>query len=282
MVIQSLSPSEIYFIQQGVENNLRNDGRTRLDYRPFELDIGEISHAVGSSRIILADTHILVGIKADISAPDPLTPNKGSLTFSVDCCPSASPEYEGKGADYINIELAKQLERVMKDSNSMDLGGLCIMPGKYCWNLYIDAIVLDSGGNLFDALSIGVRAALANTRLPTIRITQGEYSTVDFEVSDDPEAMQSLDIDGVPINVTLTTIGNQFVVDCSGEEEQCMDARMTIGVNKRGNICGIQKGGVAGIDAHTINQMILAAKQVGSEILKTMDNVLKDHHIATK
>lgn len=45
----------------------------------------------------------------------------------------------------------------------MELKKLCIIPGKLCWIIYVDAMVLDSNGNLFDAISIATRAALHNT-----------------------------------------------------------------------------------------------------------------------
>ena len=56
------------------------------------------------------------------------------------------------------------LERMLKDSNAIDMTKLCIVPGKICWVIYIDAMILDSGGNLFDAISVATRAALHNTR----------------------------------------------------------------------------------------------------------------------
>ncbi|EFA76286.1 hypothetical protein PPL_10049 [Heterostelium album PN500] len=259
-IIQKISPSEIYFIKQGVECGVRSDGRSRLDYRHFELDVGEIAHACGSARILLSNTHVLVGIKADIGAPTTDKPNSGVLNYSVECCPSASPEFEGKGAEQLNIELAKQLERMLE--NSLDLESLVIVPGRYCWNLHIDATVLDSDGNLFDALSIVTRAALFNTRLPTIKVVQGEHEQIEFEVSEDSDTYQSLSIENVPICVTLTKVGTQFLIDSTLEEELCMEARLTIGINKKSNICSIQKGGMNGLDANTVNQMINVAKQV--------------------
>lgn len=59
-------------------------------------------------------------------------------------CPSASPEFEGKGAVVLNNELARYLERIMKNSASFDLTQLCIIPGKLCWILYVDAMVFFS------------------------------------------------------------------------------------------------------------------------------------------
>eukprot|EP01133_Synstelium_polycarpum_P012058 gene12058-14109_t len=119
------------------------------------------------------------------------------------------------------------------------------------------------------------RAALFNTRLPAIKVVQGEYESIEFEVSEDTREYLAIDIDNMPICVTLTKIGSQFVIDSTLEEEVCMDARLTIGINKKSMICGIQKGGSEGLDANTVNQMITVAKQAGLQILKSMDETLK-------
>lgn len=42
---------------------------------------------------------------------------------------------------------------------------LCLVPGKTCWLVYVDALVLNDGGNVLAALSFAARAALALTRV---------------------------------------------------------------------------------------------------------------------
>ena len=37
--------------------------------------------------------------------------------------------------------LAKTLERAYNHKSAIDLHSLCILPGKQCWVLYIDALV---------------------------------------------------------------------------------------------------------------------------------------------
>lgn len=49
--------------------------------------------------------------------------------------------------------------------SGLDLQSLCLVPGKTCWIVYVDALVLNDGGNVLDALSIAARAALALTRV---------------------------------------------------------------------------------------------------------------------
>lgn len=125
----------------------------------------------------------------------------------------------------MNIELARFLERILCGTNSFDLKPLCIVPGKRCWVLYIDVMVLASGGNLFDTISVATLAALSNVRIPSIKVSQSFAPAViqmpnvtcfqvvesegekEIELSDDPEAFTKLAVDTVPVCVTMTRIG---------------------------------------------------------------------------
>ncbi|KYQ92002.1 hypothetical protein DLAC_06826 [Tieghemostelium lacteum] len=287
--MQKISNTEIYFIENGINSNLRADGRSRNDYRHFSLETGEIIHASGSARLKISDTEVLVGVKAEIkeiknaqSNNDKQQEDLKRFIFTVDCCQSASSEFtEQKRLDQYNIELAKQLERLYSHPSVVDVDKyLTIVPGKFYWNLCIDAMVLDSDGNLLDALSIAIRAALYNTVLPKIKVITSEYQEITFEVSEDPEDVISLKdaIENVPIFITLNQIGSQssFIIDSTLQEELCINSKLCIGINQKSMICSIQKSsGMEGLEPQTIIQMIKSAKQIGVQIISTMDKALK-------
>ncbi len=67
-----------------LKDDLRCDGRTRLDYRPIVLETGLVSNASGSARLRLANSDILVGVKVELAAPLPEKPKEGRLEFFVD------------------------------------------------------------------------------------------------------------------------------------------------------------------------------------------------------
>ena len=64
--------------------NFRYDGRTRSEYRPMEVETDIVPHASGSARLRLANTDILIGVKAEIDKPAVDSPNEGKLEFFVD------------------------------------------------------------------------------------------------------------------------------------------------------------------------------------------------------
>jgi exosome complex component RRP42 len=70
------------------------------------------------------------------------------------------------------------LGAVVAAGGSLDLKSLCVLPGKTCWVVYVDALLLNDGGNVLDALSIAVRAALALTRIP--KVGRGQYVCVQW------------------------------------------------------------------------------------------------------
>jgi exosome complex component RRP42 len=270
-----ISNNERKFLEDGISENMRNDGRGNLDYRPFIVETGILTQTNGSARLKIDNTDILVGIKLEIGEPDIDKPNQGKIKFSVECCPSASPEYEGRGAEVLNQELSIVLERIANNttlSNIMELKKLCIIPGKLCWIIYVDAMVLDSNGNLFDAISIATRAALHNTLVPKVEVN---LENEEFEISDDPESFTRLNTDNVPICITFTKIANGYIVDSTIEEELCMQSRLTVAINIHGDVCAIQKGGPGGLDPTSMYEMLQTAKKIGKQILDKLDSMLK-------
>ncbi len=80
-----LSSSEREFISQGILCDLRADGRSRLDYRLFEISLNPIAQSIGSSRLkIGSGGDYLVAVRGEIGRPSPEAPNEGIFTCSVD------------------------------------------------------------------------------------------------------------------------------------------------------------------------------------------------------
>jgi len=196
------------------------------------------------------------------------------VEVSVECCPSASPEFEGRGGDELNLELARTMERYLNAEATLNLQTLCLVPGKHCWVIYVDALVLDSAGNLFDALSIATRAALLTTEMPVVTVVEG-VGTDDYELELEVDSLTPLPLKDVPIFVTLTRIGTTAIVDASLEEEQCSACRISFAINKQGHICTTQKGnGVTTITQ--LQQMMLDSSVIGKKVIELMDKVLEE------
>jgi exosome complex RNA-binding protein Rrp42 (RNase PH superfamily) len=97
--------------------------------------------------------------------------------------PSASPEYVGRGGESLNLSLSTLLLNILQKSNCINWNALCITEGKQCWVLYLDALVLDSDGNLSDALSIAAFAALKTCNIPKIEVMNLENGLTEIDVN---------------------------------------------------------------------------------------------------
>lgn len=63
--------------------------------------------------------------------------------------------------------------------------------------------ILECGGNLFDAVSLAVKAALFNTKLPSIVKSEVDGPEIYVEISDNPYEYRSFDIKDIPIMVRV-------------------------------------------------------------------------------
>ncbi|KAJ1676956.1 hypothetical protein EV182_007178 [Spiromyces aspiralis] len=282
-----LSPAERDYITKGVEKNIRSDGRTRSDWRDIQLRTSLVSQANGSARCRLGNlgfgTDILVGVKAEIGQWVPGEPeDTGRIVCNVECSPSAMQEFEGRGADEINLELSQMLDRFLNGSSGgIDFKQLCIIPKQAYWVLYVDALVLDYDGNLTDALFMTTRAALSDTRLPKVvveSITDDDgVVQQEFEIVDDPDASEPVrGSHNIPVTVTLYQVGRQYIVDAGLQEELCTRAKLTVAVNRHGELCGIQKtANKSGFMPAILPEMLEAAQGQAIALMDRIDKVIE-------
>ncbi|KAE7998954.1 hypothetical protein FH972_003444 [Carpinus fangiana] len=272
-----LSLGEKHFIQGGIAQDLRSDGRKRLTYRPICVETGFIPQANGSARVRMGATNVISTVKAELGKPSSLQPDKGKVTIYVDCSPTAEPVFEGRGGDELSMELSVALQRCLLGGKSgagagIDLSSLIVVEGKICWDLYIDCLVVSSDGNLLDALGAAIKAALSNTGIPRVNVAVGASGDQQPEVDISDEEFMQFDTSDIPVIVTLTKAGRHYIVDATSEEESQMNSAVSISVNRKGHICGLTKRGGAGLDPSIILDMISVAKHVSEQLINKLDS----------
>ncbi len=250
-------------IAQLIDKGKRLDGRELTDYREIKLEQGIIERAEGSARTTLGKTDILVGIKIEMGEPFPDTPNEGVLTVNAELVPLASPRFEAGPPDESSIELARIVDRGIRESKVIDVEKLCIEPGKKVFVIFVDVYVLNHDGNLIDAAALAAMSALLNTKMSNYEVEDGEVKIKSGYVQ--------LPIKQHPITVTCAKIGDHLVVDPSLEEEQVMDARLSMAIDDDGDICAIQKGGSGYFTPEQVLEVAKLAKEKAKEIRKKLD-----------
>jgi exosome complex component RRP42 len=237
-------------IAQLLAHGKRLDGREVNDYREFQIEVGLIEKAEGSARVRLGKTEVLVGIKIQVGEPFPDTPEEGVLTVNAELVPLASPSFEPGPPDENSIELARVVDRGIRESKAIAVEELNLESGKNVIIVFVDVYVLNYDGNLIDASSMAALAALLNTKMPNYVLEEGEVKK--------KTGYSQLPIKNYPVAITFAKINGKMVTDPGLDEEQVMDARLTMIFDKDSNICAIQKGGGSG--SFTVQQLLEAAK----------------------
>ena len=250
-------------IQQVIDTGKRLDGRTLTDFREFKIEEGVIEKAEGSARVFLGNTQILVGVKVETGEPFPDTPNEGVMTVNAELVPLASPTYEPGPPDETSIELARIVDRGIRESKAIDTEKLCIEAGKKVFVVFVDVYVLNADGNLIDAAALAAMSALMNTKMPNYEIKDGELKI--------KQGYSSLPLRSHPITVTIGKINNKLLIDTGAEEEAVIDARLSMAVNDEGNICAIQKG----LSGYFTPQEIIEASKLAREKATELRKKLK-------
>jgi exosome complex component RRP42 len=216
------------FIYQLAEKGKRIDNRATDQYRPIKVEMGYVDTGEGSARVHIGNTDVLAGVKIGFGEPFQDTPNKGVLTTNAELIPMASPTFESGPPREGSIELARVVDRGIRESGTLDLEKLCVVEGEKVWVVFIDIHVLDYDGNLFDASALGALAALTNTTIPASRFEMGG----DFK----------LPIMHYPIACTTVKVENTLLLDPALEEERVANARLTVTTDENGDIRAMQKG----------------------------------------
>lgn len=178
----------------------------------------------------------LTSVQVEIGSPDPGAPNRGKLQVSVECSPVASPEYQGRGGEEWGAEMAHAVQAALLGGGGggggVDLSSLCILAGKTCWLVYVDALVLNNDGNVLSAVSLAAHAALVDTRVPRVEVVADEEGggPPEIELDDGASCGLALDASRLPVVVTVSQVGSATVLDMDGAEEGCAEASAHIAV----------------------------------------------------
>jgi exosome complex component RRP42 len=240
----------------------RLDGRTLTEFREIKIEQGLIEKAEGSARVFLGNTQILVGTKVETGEPFPDTPNEGVMTVNAELVPLASPGFEPGPPDESSIELARIVDRGIRESKAIDTEKLVIEAGKKVFVVFVDVYVLNHDGNMIDASALAAVSALLNTKMPNYEIKDGEVKI--------KQGYTPLPLRSHPITVTIGKINDKLIVDPWLEEEQVMDARLTLAINDEGNICAIQKGLAGYFTPQQIIEASKLAQQKAAELRKKL------------
>jgi len=224
-------------IEELAEEGRRLDKRKLLEIRELTIEPGFAKKAEGSCRVKYGDSEVIVGVKLGLGIPYTDSPEEGSITVTAELWPLASEKFELGPPQINSIELARVIDRGIRESHFIDLKKLCIKKGELVWTIYIDIYPINDDGNLIDAGALAAVMALKNAVFPEIKddkIQFGELTSKKLPLAD------------APLTMTLYKVGKKFILDPTSVEEECAKARISVATTsgKKGEfIHAMQKSG---------------------------------------
>jgi len=251
-----------FYTLELIEKRKRTDGRKFDEFRKIEIVPNAVKTAEGSALVSFGETKVLAGVKMELSAPFTDTPDEGTLMVNAEFTPLASPDFEAGPPGEEAVELARVVDRGIRESKAIDLPKLCITPSEKVWGVALDIHVINHQGNLLDCSALASLVALLNTKMPKLegdsdnaKIVYGEYTG-------------KLPIMHKPININVCKVGNNLLIDPTFEEEKIIDSKLAVAVREDDKICALQKQGSKEFTIEDVNEMADIAIKKSKELRK--------------
>ena len=247
----------------------RLDGRGLLDYRqPINIEMNISWTAEGSAKVQLGETVVMAGVKMNIEKPYNDTPEEGGIMINAELLPLSSSEYEPGPPGEKAIELARVIDRGIRESKALDLKKLCIQPGEKAWFVTIDIMSINDAGNLLDAAGLAALAALKSAHFPVVDPVTG---AIDYKQKTD----KSLPLTKEALPVTIHKVNGKLMIDPTLEEEKSSEARLTVASDQKGIISALQKGGREPLTSEEISQILDVAIEKARFLRSVLNRYLK-------
>jgi len=236
---ETISHIDREFIQDLIRKGERIDGRAFDEYREITIEANVVpAKAEGSALVRIGDTSVVAGVKVLVGEPYPDSPDKGVTMVTAEMSPIASPLFELGPPKEDAIELARIVDRGVRESETLDAKELCIEEGKKVYMVFADVYPLEYDGNLIDASSIAVNTALLTTKYPEMKMEDKKVVATG--------KILKLPIKNIAIEHTVSKIGDKLIIDPTLREEFVQDCRLTMAVDQKDNFTALQKGGGSG------------------------------------
>ncbi len=253
-------------IKKMVKEGERLDGRDLDEMRDIEVEANYINEtAAGSAKVTIGDTQVVVGLSVSLEEPYPDRPEKGTIVTNAELAPMASREYESGPPQEDGVELARVVDRGIREAEAVDLESLCIEPGEKVMTLFIDAHILNDDGGLIDACSLAAMAALKTGTLPEY---DEETNTLDRDNRE-----REIPLQEEPVTVTGHKINGELLWDTTGEEEEAQEARLTVSLNEHGNVVAMQKGETEPFSQEEVMEIVDQAEDKTRKLRELLEEV---------
>lgn len=276
-----VSNLERAFILKALDEGARLDERSSNAFREVTFHYHPIQR--GHVTVHLGRTRVLAMVTCTLTRPYADRPAEGNVNYFLDMTPLSLPLEEHPEWEEAEGRIQRHLDRILKNTRTVDTESLCVIPGEQVWSVRVDVKVLDHDGALLDAAVIAVVAALTDSRRPEVSITEeGVIIHTTFEKNPIPLALHNppiavsfviLDVKSEEADLATKVEGRVMtVVDPIAQEEDCGGGLLTMAINRNGEVAMLVKTGGEAIDMDIIqNECLYIARSRSIAILDAIN-----------
>ena len=250
-------------IESYLNEGKRLDGRKADEYRKITVENGVSENSASAVRVKFGKTEVLAGVHLALATPYPDSPDSGTFMTSAELHPMASQQFD-IGRPGINaVELARVIDRGIRESGFIDMKKLCIKKGEKVYQVFVDIVAINDDGNLLDVAGLAAIIALGRARMP---ICNEDFSKI--EGYSDTERIP-LEKDVLSFSMTFHKVGDAIVADVTKEEEAISKLRLTIAIGDndgKARITAMQKGLAGTINNKDMDTILNLAESKWTEM----------------
>jgi len=250
-------------IESYLDEGKRLDGRTAVDYREIVVEDGISPLSSSAIRVKVGKTEVLVGVHLDVTTPYPDSLDEGTFMTSAELHPMASQQFDIGRPGITAIELARVIDRGIRESGFIDFKKLCIEAGEKVWQVFVDIVAINDDGNLLDVAGLAALIALGRARMPVYNAEEGK---IEHDYTKDPIPLNKK---AMSFNMTFHKVGNVIVTDVSKDEEAISSFRLSIAVGDNAGkprITAMQKGKAGTINADDMQTILKLVEDKWTEL----------------
>ncbi len=244
-------------IESYLNEGKRLDGRKTDEYRELVVENGISKNSSSAVRVKFGKTEVLAGVHLALAVPYPDSPDSGTFMTSAELHPMASQQFDIGRPGINSVELARVIDRGIRESGFIDMKALCIREGEKVYQVFVDIFAINDDGNLLDVAGLAALIALGRARMPI-------YNEEEDKIDGYSES------EGIPLNkevlsfsMTFHKIGKAIVADVGHDEEAISKFRLTVAMGDndgKARITAMQKGLAGTISDSDIENILKLAE----------------------
>jgi exosome complex RNA-binding protein Rrp42 (RNase PH superfamily) len=256
-----LSKGEKLFQRDLLNQGIRIDGRDCLESRRFVVDLNPLPLSPASCRVTWghgygSTTEILVSVTTEVAKTE-----FGDPELSVKSLFAAF----GSAVDSVEVceVIQSTLFQFLQNSNALAPSQFVVVNSPFSWKLYIDVLVIQAAGAVYDAAMIGIRESLAVLTFPQLIVTPGEtLAELHFDIDETKEYLRLIEKQSIPFVVSFAASANALLLDPTPIEITVLQSLLVIGLSVGGMILGLNHFGECGVRSGSLAEITEQAQAV--------------------